>query len=173
MSGKEEPATVELLVTYMAMNAAPSAAPRRAPESAAVAVERLGVVDYRALYRAVGEAVQWDERLRLGDAALAAILEGPATEIHVLRLGGEAVGFCELDLSQPPRIEIVYFGIVPAVQGRGLGPFLLDRALRAAWARGPERVWLHTDTNDHPGARATYERAGFAAYLSRMERFPA
>ena len=173
MSDTNGPATVELLVTYMAMDAPAAAASRPAPEGASVAVERLGIADYRALYRAVGEAVQWDERLRLADAALAAILEAPSTEIHVLRVGGAAVGFCELDLSGMPQIEIVHFGIVPAVQGRGLGPYLLDRALRAAWARAPERIWLHTDTNDHPGARATYERAGFAAYHSRMEHFPA
>ena len=173
MTQGPEPAMVTLIVTYMAMAAPPAAAPRRAPEGASVAVERLAVADYRALYRAVGEAVQWDERLRLGEPALAAILEAPTTELHVLRADGAALGFCELDLGDPARIEIVYFGIVPAAQGRGLGPFLLDRALRAAWARGPERIWLHTDTNDHPGARATYERAGFAVCFSRWERFPA
>lgn len=166
-------AMIELMVTYMAMDAPPAGAPLPAPVGASVAIERHGIGDYRALYRAVGEAVQWDERLRLADASLAAILDAPTTEIHVLRVDGVAVGFCELDLSGLPRIEIVHFGIVPAVQGRGLGPYLLDRALRAAWAHGPEQIWLHTDTNDHPGARATYERAGFAAWFSRREQFPA
>ena len=173
MPGGDGPAMVELMVTYMAMDAPPAAAPRAAPDGVTVDVELLGLADYRALYRAVGEAVQWDERLRLSDAALGSILDAPTTELQILRVDGAASGFCELDLSDRSDIEIVYFGIVPAVQGRGLGPLLLDRALRAAWARGPGRVWLHTDTNDHPGARATYERAGFVAWLSRMERFPA
>ena len=165
---------VELLVTYMEMRSAPEGQPRPLGEPCTrVAVERLGLADYRTLYWAVGEAVQWDERLRLADRALAAILDAPTTEIHVLRVAGVASGFCELDLSGLPEIEIVYFGIVPDVQGRGLGPILLDRALHAAWAREPSRVWLHTDTNDHPGAQAMYARAGFVACLTRLERFPA
>lgn len=165
---------VELLVTYMEMTAPPSAPPLplRDP-SAAVAVERLGPDDYRALYRAVGEAVQWDERLRLDDAALEAILDSPGVTIAVLRLDGVAVGFCELDGRRSGEVEIAYFGLAPAAQGRGLGPVLLDRALRLAWAGRPSRVWLHTDTNDHPRAQLTYERAGFRRYLQRRERFPA
>lgn len=166
--------TVELLVTYMEMTAPPAGQPLAPRDpSATIAPERLGLDAYRALYRTVGEAVQWDERLRLDDAALAAILGSPEVTVLVLRLDGTAAGFCEIDGRAGEEIEITYFGLAPVAQGRGLGPVLLDRALRAAWQRRPRRVWLHTDTNDHPRAQATYERAGFRAYLRRRERFPA
>jgi len=33
-------------------------------------------------------------------------------------------------------------------------------------------VWLHTDTWDHPKAKATYERIGFKAYAEVWEEFP-
>ena len=58
-------------------------------------------------------------------------------------------------------MEIAYFGIVPEMLGQGLGRVLMDATLRAAWSAGTERVWLHTCTEDHPGALAFYERMGF------------
>ena len=66
---------------------------------------------------------------------------------------------------------MVNFGLVPAMQGMKLGPFLLDRALRAVWQNGPRRIWLHTDTNDHPRAATVYARAGFLPYCQRLEHF--
>ena len=49
---------------------------------------------------------------------------------------------------------------------------MLDRALRAVWSHAPQRVWLHTDTYDHPAAQSVYSRAGFKPYEQRMETFP-
>ncbi|MGF1607783.1 MAG: GNAT family N-acetyltransferase [Kiloniellales bacterium] len=164
---------VELLVTYMEMTATPAGAPLPPPRpDAQVAREALAPEAYRALYRAIGEPVQWDEHLLLSPQALEAFLADPAIELFVLRLTGEAAGLCELDRSGAPDVEIKHFGLVPAAQGQRLGPFLLDWALRAAWADGARRVWLHTDSNDHPKARQTYERAGFRVCQERWERFP-
>ena len=36
--------------------------------------------------------------------------------------------------------------------------------LDLAWDRSPERVWLHTNSLDHPKALAVYQRAGFVPY---------
>jgi ribosomal protein S18 acetylase RimI-like enzyme len=71
-----------------------------------------------------------------------------------------------------PVVELTHFGLAPAFQGRKLGPFLLDQSLRAVWSQKPERLWLHTDTCDHPAAQSVYSRAGFTAYAQRMETFP-
>ena len=65
---------------------------------------------------------------------------------------GAALGFCEFDWEAFPHIELKNFGLIPAAQGRGLGP------------------WLHTDTWDHPAAKHVYERAGFRVYDVRDER---
>lgn len=164
---------VELLVTYLEMTAPPAGAPLPPPRSdAQVAREALSPDTYSTLYRAIGGPVQWDERLLMSRQALEAFLADPGIELFVLRLAGDAVGLCELDRRAGPDVEIKHFGLVPAAQGQRLGPFLLDSVLHAAWAAGARRIWLHTDTNDHPKARQTYERAGFRVYQERWESFP-
>ncbi len=164
---------VDLLVTYMEMLALPSGDAFAAPLSgAAVARETLDLSSYVDLYRAVGGPVQWDQRLRMAGPDLEMLLASVSTQIHVLRVDGEAAGFCEFNDVGQPAVELVHFGLVPAFQGLRLGPFLLDQSLRSAWSQRPERVWLHTDTHDHPAAQSVYERAGFRAYARRMETFP-
>ena len=74
---------------------------------------------------------------------------------------GHALGLCELDCSAFPEIELKNFGLVPEAQGRGLGPWLLWVALSEEWTFSPTRIWLHTDTWDHPAAIRVYERVGF------------
>jgi GNAT superfamily N-acetyltransferase len=166
-------ALVDLLVTYMEMRQADLAPARAKPAAAAsVALERLDSASYISLYRAVGEPVKWDQRLRIPAAELARLLALPSTHIHVLRVEGAAAGLCEFNGVGQPDVELVHFGLVPAFHGRRLGPFLLDQALRAIWSHAPQRVWLHTDTYDHPAAQSVYGRAGFKAYEQRMETFP-
>lgn len=164
---------VDLLVSYMEMRAPPAGAALSAPvTNVTVTRERLGRADYLALYRAVGDAVQWDQRLRLPALELDALLQDNAMHIYVLRCDGAASGLAEFEHVGGDEVEMVNFGLIPAMQGRKLGPFLLDRALRAVWQHHPRRVWLHTDTNDHPKALGTYERAGFSVYKRQMETFP-
>ncbi|MER9413042.1 GNAT family N-acetyltransferase [Mesorhizobium sp. M0589] len=164
---------VDLLVTYMDMREPNSAPAFDCPLSGAtVARETLDVAAYLSLYRAVGEPVQWDQRLRMPAEELERLLALPSTHIHVLRVEGEAAGLCEFNGVGQPEVELTHFGLVPVFQGRRLGPFLLDQALRAIWSHAPQRVWLHTDTYDHPAAQSVYRRAGFKAYAQRMETFP-
>jgi ribosomal protein S18 acetylase RimI-like enzyme len=164
---------VDLLVTYMEMLAPPSGDALAAPLPGAVVTrERLDLWNYVDLYRAVGGPVQWDQRLRMAEVELATLLGSEATHIHVLRVDGQAAGLCEFNDVGQPAVELVHFGLVPAFQGRRLGPYLLDQSLRSVWSKRPERVWLHTDTYDHPAAQSVYERAGFRAYSRRMETFP-
>ncbi|MBZ9850259.1 GNAT family N-acetyltransferase [Mesorhizobium sp. CA14] len=164
---------VDLLVTYMEMLAPPQGAPLASPSSGAVvARERLDLSNYLDFYRAVGGPVQWDQRLSMAEADLETLLASASTHIHVLRVDGEAAGFCEFNGIEQAAIELVHFGLIPAFQGKRLGPFLLDQALRAAWSHRPQRLWLHTDTYDHPAAQSVYERAGFRVYTQRVESFP-
>ncbi|CCV06640.1 conserved hypothetical protein [Mesorhizobium metallidurans STM 2683] len=164
---------VDLLVTYMEMTGPPFGDGLVAPaQGTAVAREMLDVADYISLYRAVGEAVQWDQRLRLPSEELKRLLARPSTHLHVLRVDGESAGLCEFTGIGQPVVELAHFGLVPAFQGRKLGPYLLDWSLRAAWSMRPEKIWLHTDTHDHPVAQSVYRRAGFKAYAQHMETFP-
>lgn len=164
---------VDLLVTYMEMISPLFALPVTAPGAGvSVASERLSREAYLDIYRAVGQAVQWDQRLHMDAATLDELLAEPSNPVYVLRAEGSPAGLCEFAGFGGPDVELVHFGLVPEAQGRGLGRYLLDGALRACWALSPKRVWLHTDTNDHPRAVATYERAGFRPYLRRWESFP-
>ena len=61
-------------------------------------------------------------------------------------------------------VEIAYFGIVATEFGRGFGKHLLSSAVGEAWALGPQRVWLHTCTLDHPNALPNYLARGFTPY---------
>ena len=44
--------------------------------------------------------------------------------------------------------------------------FLLTAAVERAWSSGTERVWLHTNTLDHPAALPNYLKRGFRAFHS-------
>ena len=164
---------VDLLVTYMEMRSRDLTPARVSPAAAAtVALERLDSAAYIDLYRAVGEPVQWDQRLRMPAGDLERLLANPSTQIHVMRVDGEATGLCEFNGVGQPDVELVHFGLIPAFHGRRLGPFLLDQALRVVWSLAPQRVWLHTDTFDHPAAQSVYRSAGFRQYAQRVETFP-
>jgi GNAT superfamily N-acetyltransferase len=158
-----------LRVTYMELREAPAPMGLRVgPER--IARERLNRATYLDLYRRVGEPLRWDQRLRMPDAKLVALLDGGSLNIYVLRNGQEqALGFCEFDRREFPDIELKNFGLVADAQGRGLGLWLLSVALREEWISGPTRIWLHTDTWDHPAAIRVYERAGFRLYAVRDE----
>ncbi|PSJ59424.1 GNAT family N-acetyltransferase [Pseudaminobacter soli (ex Li et al. 2025)] len=164
---------VDLLVTYMEMTHPPEGAALSVPAAAAsIGRETLTPEDYLALYRAVGAPLNWDHRLRMPSDQLRDFLGDCATHVYVLRLDGRAVGLCEFEGVGRREVELVHFGLSPEVQGQKLGPWLLDRALREIWSHGPSRVWLHTDTWDHPKAKSVYQRAGFHTFAERMETFP-
>ena len=132
--------------------------------------EHLNLETYLQLYRRVGEPHRWDQRLRMPEAELLALLDGGSLDIYVLRSEErQALGFCEFDRREFPEVELKNFGLVPEAQGRGLGSWLLSVALLVEWRYSPSRIRLHTDNWDHPAAVRVYERAGFRAYDVRDE----
>jgi GNAT superfamily N-acetyltransferase len=158
-----------LRVTYLEQTA-PSAPPALHWGSERIAVERLDRQSYLSLYRRVGEPLRWDQRLLMPAEELEALLGGDALRIYVLRdARGEGLGFCEFDRSAFPQIELKNFGLIVEAQGRGLGPWLLATALQGEWRTNPDRIWLHTDTWDHPAAVPVYQRNGFRIFDVREE----
>jgi ribosomal protein S18 acetylase RimI-like enzyme len=157
-------------ITYLEMRARPTRPLAPAPHGIPVALLRAqspSVPFYRFLYDSVGAPWLWYERRQIDDTALAAIIQDPMVEVYVLYAYGEPAGYVELDRRSEPDIEVAYFGLRPQFIGRGLGPFLLDSGIDIAWRYGPSRLWLHTNTMDHPKALATYQRAGFVPYDQR------
>lgn len=120
---------------------------------------------YRYLYEQVGKPHHWLLRRNQTDAELDAAINADSAEIQVLYVNGCPAGFFELDLSRlPGEAMILYFGLIPEFQGRGLSRFFLSEAVFAAWAHEPHRLLIHTNTLDSPRALQLYQRIGFSPF---------
>lgn len=166
-------ALLDDVITYLEMHERPRVPRVPAPlgKLALMRAESCTVSFYRYLYETVGTPWLWYERRLIDDAALAAEIEKPTTEIFVLYVGGVPAGYFELDAAPPRKSELRYFGLIPQFIGRGLGPFLLQAAIDRAWSRPIGRLWVHTRSFDHPKALGHYQRAGFAVYARQQLRF--
>ncbi|GGB25621.1 hypothetical protein GCM10011505_03530 [Tistrella bauzanensis] len=155
-----------VIFSWFGMNRAPDGPSRQQPHDLHLRIADADPAAYLAAYRAVGAPHGWSRRLDLAPEALRTILARPGRRVILAEDGnGTVLGFVELDLAhgtpEAPAAEIVHFGLAPAAQGRGWGAFLLDHAIRHAFAAGCGSVVLHTDDTDHPRAFATYLKAGF------------
>jgi GNAT superfamily N-acetyltransferase len=124
---------------------------------------------YRTIYRAVGEQYHWRDRLIMPDAELKAALAKPGTSVHVMYNGDQIAGYVEL-VKTGKEMEIAYFGICPAFQGKGLGKHLLSYGIQKAWEQDIERLWVHTCNLDSPHALDNYLKRGFQVY--KLHRYP-
>jgi GNAT superfamily N-acetyltransferase len=124
---------------------------------------------FRALFRAVGEDLLWFSRLIMPDAQLTAILSNPLIESFTLMKGKQAIGLLELNFTQMPSCELGFFGLTKAAIGTGLGSLLMAEAMKRAWAKDINRLWVHTCHYDHPRALGFYKAAGFKPYALMVE----
>jgi GNAT superfamily N-acetyltransferase len=158
-------AAVDVTVYYLEMHSCPAGEiPPPRDGLTVIHAKRPTVAYYRFLYHTVGREYYWYSRGKLTDAELAAVLDEPLNEVHVLYDFGTPAGFVEYDRRVAGEIEIVQFGLMPGFIGKGLGKYFLSWAVRRAWSYGPNRLWLHTCTLDHPTALPNYLKAGFALY---------
>lgn len=180
---------VAVLRTYLARRReVDEGEPAPAPQGVRLArTHSLDPAAYRAVYSAVGERYNWRDRLAWSDERLAAHLADPLVGVWLLSLNGETAGYFELhhhDVDLPASAtavgqdaaaaapdarrpcELVYFGLVPAAQGLGLGRWLLERAIAQAWGEGADMLWLHTCSLDHPSAIPNYRARGFRPFAS-------
>jgi GNAT superfamily N-acetyltransferase len=160
---------VEVVRTYLELDD-PSRfrKPARAPANARI--EKLApcpVGTYRRLYRDVGGLWYWHDRLEWSDEQLADYLARDDVGIWEITVDGTSAGYFELQRQENDSIEIVYFGLTPPFIGRGLGGFLLGRAVEEAWAMGGRRVWLHTCTLDSERALPNYKARGFREFRTQ------
>ncbi len=166
------PGTIAAIVTYLARHTPPEhgAFPPLAP----LALVPIGAdaARYRDLFARVGEPWLWASRRRLDDAGLLAILGHGDVAAFAVREGDADIGLAEIDWRVAGEAEIVFFGLVPARSGRGLGRSVMGDVLARAFARPIRRVWLHTCTQDHPAALGFYLRCGFRCYLRAVEVAP-
>lgn len=165
-----EPGRLAAVVTYLQQKEKPQFGEAAAPPGMEIGkLEEPDLDEYRRLFRKIGEQWLWFSRLSLPDDELRRVLTDPGVEVYILTVDGEAQGLLELDLRQPPDIEIVFLGVAPELTGRGAGGYLMRFAIEAAWRRAPRRLWLHTCTLDHPGALGFYRHFGFRAFQRAIE----
>lgn len=165
---------IAAVVTSLEMTERPPLRPMPAGELRLERWEAPALEKYRLLYRRVGEPWLWFSRLVMPDDELAAIIHHPDVMIWAVsdRRGIE-VGILELDFREAGQCELAFFGLIPALNGKGHGRWLMAMALQAAWARkGVERLWVHTCTLDAPGALGFYIKSGFRPYQRQLETFP-
>jgi GNAT superfamily N-acetyltransferase len=118
----------------------------------------------RFFYTAVGGDWYWLDRLPWTYGQWLAYLDRPEVETWVASSSGTPAGYFELEAQPGADVEIVYFGLLPAFTGRGLGGRLLTAAAERAWRLGAARLWLHTCSLDHPNALAHYLARGFRLF---------
>lgn len=86
-------------------------------------------------------------RFEAEDFAILETPDGPAGVLLVVETAGE--------------LEVVYFGVVQAMRGRGLGQVLLTRAFERAMHHGTGRIRAAVDSRNAP-ALGLYRKLGFS-----------
>ena len=159
--------TVSTVVTFLEMTADAqirAMPPLNLPKLALMRAEAPPLHFYRYLYDAIGRDYYWIDRKDITDAALAELIQHPDVQIHVAYVAGVPAGFFEIDRRAGGLVEIMYLGLVPEFQGRGLGKWLLSEAIAAAWAEPTKRLIVETCTLDATKALTLYQRFGFVPY---------
>ena len=120
-------------------------------------------------YREVGGDWQWVDRVNWTDNQWEKWVSRENLRTWVAHLGAEAAGYVEMEIQEGGNIEIVYFGLLPLMIGKGIGGGVLSLAIREAWKiKGTQRVWLHTCSEDHPHALGNYEKRGFRLFKTEV-----
>jgi GNAT superfamily N-acetyltransferase len=121
----------------------------------------------------VGRPWKWYSRLKWTLADWQALVEKATSPTWIGYIQGSPFGYIELN-QQVETVEIAFFGLLPQFIGMGLGGFLLSEAVRLAWEREPQRVWVHTCTLDHKYALNNYLARGFSIcrQTTKLEQVP-
>ncbi len=153
---------VDVVRTHLEMRALAELRPARTPTPGSLTRwPRIQADDYRAWYALVGERWHWRDRLRLRPEELDAYLASPDVHVWTMEFDGQKAGYFELQRYPDDRVEIMYFGLAPPFFGRGLGGWMLTRAVEEAFALGASHVTLHTCTLDATAALPNYLARGF------------
>jgi GNAT superfamily N-acetyltransferase len=161
------------IVTHLEMTARPRPRPLAPSPLRLVHWPKPDLAKYRALFSRVGTPWLWFSRAVMPDSAVTKIIGDQAVEVFaVTDTNGIEVGILELDFRSLPDCEIGYFGLVPELNGKGHGRWLMGEALSRAWRKDVTRVWVHTCTLDHPSALNFYRAQGFVAFKREIEIFP-
>ncbi len=160
---------VAMVVTRLQMTAQPPLRDLAVPEGITFRQVTPDLAWYRDLFNRVGAPWMWYGRRALNDDALMVILNDPKVALYTLSRDGEDEALLELDFRKEGACELGYFGLTPKLIGSGAGRFLMNEAIRLAWAEPITRFHLQTCTLDSPQALNFYIRSGFTPYRRQIE----
>lgn len=129
----------------------------------------------RFLYQLVGQHWQWHDKDVWSLAQWREHTERPEIRIWLLLVKGSPAGYVEMERQAPNQVEFISVGLAKPFIGLGLGGSMLSEAIRVAFdwrddrGRRPDRLWLHTCSDDHPGALANYQARGFELFKTEEE----
>jgi RimJ/RimL family protein N-acetyltransferase len=160
------PALVTETVTYVEMTDRDQlnpAAPVAGLELAAIERDSPLITEIMAR---VGAAHRWKSASRTDEEWRAWFAAAPGRTFWLLSFDGEPAGIVVYHPHPGEVVEILSFGLVPELVGKGLGGYALTLAIERAWELLPSvsRVWLHTSSFDHPNALPNYHRRGFRTF---------
>ena len=158
-----------MVVTHLEMREAAPSRDVPAPEGVTLRALTPTLDWYRDIFRRVGQDWLWFGRLTKTDAELQALLSDADTQFFTLTKDGRDEALLELKFTADGTCELAYFGLTPALIGSGAGRYLMNHAIRTAWARPISRFHLHTCTLDSPQALSFYIRSGFTPYKRQVE----
>ena len=160
---------VAMVVTHLEMRAPAPTRDLPPPQGIAFRTLTPDLDWYRDIFDRVGRDWLWFGRRKMDDAQLSAILNDSAVSFHTLTLDGRDEALLELDFREKDACELAYFGLTSALIGKGAGRYLMDQAIRLAWAQPISRFHVHTCTLDSPQALEFYRRSGFVPYRQQIE----
>ena len=136
----------------------------RPPMEAVELVRRrpISAVEYLELYSLVGELWLWRDRLVWTHDELERYLGSPDVHVWSAHVRGITAGYFELRRHTDASVEVMYFGLAAPFIGRGIGGWLLTRAVEESFALGASRIVLNTCTLDAPQALPNYLARGFS-----------
>ena len=157
--------------THLELRSQAALRPARAPERGVTVHRRspIGAREYRDLYALVGSRWLWRDRLVWTDDELDGYLAARNVHVWIMYVDGQVAGYFELQHHPNGAVEVMYFGLAEQYIGRGLGGWLLTRAVEESFASGGTRVILNTCTLDAPQALPNYLARGFT--ITREERY--
>jgi GNAT superfamily N-acetyltransferase len=137
--------------------------PARPPVETVELVRRhpISAMEYLELYSLVGELWLWRDRLVWTRDELERYLASPDVFVWSVHVRGVTAGYFELRRHTDQTIEVMYFGLAAPFIGRGIGGWLLTRAVEESFALGASRIVLNTCTLDAPQALPNHLARGF------------
>ena len=123
-------------------------------------------------YLAVGRHHHWVDRLDWSWERWRAYVQRPELETWLVHDRDTPGGYAELETRAGGGVQLAFFGLLPAFQGRGLGGHLLTQVIRHAWASGAQRFTVTTCELDGPHALANYQARGLRIVRELVEPRP-